>query len=323
MLHLSRTDCIVHTATLGSMRMDTLTGIKVFLEVVGSGSFVAAAERLGVSTATVSKHVMHLEQRLGVRLLNRNSRSLSPTEPGRIYLERCKVILDDLEETELELGSLRTTPRGTLRVTCPSWFASQRMATLIERYRERYPQIVADISFEDRFIDLVEDGYDLALRVTTGLESLPAGLVARPVRSLPFLVAASRDYVRRSGAPTSPEELATHDCIAVGAMDAWVFEGPSGKTEVPARIVQRLRSTAAAPYVVAAGVGLAPLPLTIFEEPAFKDVLTPVLPEHPLRQTTLYAVYISRKYVPLKIRSFIDFSVEFVSALVAPNRAAN
>ena len=303
--------------------MDTLTGIKVFLEVVGSGSFVGAAERLDLSTATVSKHVMHLEQRIGVRLLNRNSRSFSPTEPGRIYFERCKVILDDLEETELELGSLRTTPRGTLRVTCPSWFASQRMATLIEQYRERYPQIVVDISFEDRFIDLVEDGCDLALRMTTRPESLPAGLVARPVRSLPFLVAASRDYVRRNGAPTSPEDLATHDCIAVGAMDAWVFEGPGGKTEVPARIVQRVRSTAAAPHVVAAGVGLAPLPLTIFEEPAFKDVLTPVLTEHPLRQTTLYAVYIGRRYVPLKIRSYIDFSVEFVSASAAVHRAGD
>ena len=303
--------------------MDTLTGIKVFLEVVGSGSFVAASERLDVSTATVSKHVMHLEQRLGVRLLNRNSRSLSPTEPGRIYFERCKVILDDLEETELELGSLGTTPRGTLRVTCPSWFASQRVATLIEQYRERYPRIVVDISFEDRFIDLVEDGYDLALRVTTGLGSLPAGLVARPVRSLPWLVAASRDYVRRNGAPTSPEDLATHDCIAVGAMAAWVFDGPTGRTEVPARIVQRVRSTAATPFIVATGTGLAPLPLTIFEEPAFKDVLTPVLTEHPLRQTTLYTVYVSRRYVPLKIRSFIDFLVESVAASAALKPAAD
>jgi DNA-binding transcriptional LysR family regulator len=305
--------------------MDTLTGIKVFLEVLGSGSFVAAAERLDVSTATVSKHVMHLEQRLGIRLLNRNSRSLSPTEPGRAYFERCKIILEDLEETELELGSLGTTPRGTLRVTCPSWFASQRMATLIEQYRERYPRIVVDISFEDRFIDLVESGCDLALRVTLGLDSLPAGLVARPVRSLPWLVAASRDYLRRNGTPTSPEGLSTHDCIAVGTMDRWVFDGPSGGTEVPARIVQRVRSTAAAPYIVAAGVGLAPLPLSIFEEPAFKDVLTPVLPDHPIRHTTMYTVYISRKYVPLKIRSFIDFLVEFVSAsaAAAPNRSGD
>ena len=294
--------------------MDRLTGIKVFLEVVGSGSFVAAGERLDLSTATVSKHVMHLEHRLGIRLLNRNSHSLSPTEPGRIYFERCRAILDDLEETELELDSLGTTPRGTLRITCPSWFASHRMASLLERHRAEFPRIVVDISFDDRLVDLVEDGYDLALRVSAGLDSLPSGLIARPLRSLPFVVAASRDYVRRNGAPDSREDLARHDCIAVGAMDAWVFDGPDGRTEVPARIVHRIRSMAAAPHAVAAGLGLAPLPCTIFEEAAFKDALMPVLSEHPLRQTTLYLIYASRRYVPLKIRSFIDFVVEVVSA---------
>lgn len=301
--------------------MDTLTGIKVFLEVVESGSFVAAAERLDVSTATVSKHVMHLEQRLGTRLLNRNSRSLSPTEPGRIYFERCRAIVEDLKETELELGSLGTTPRGTLRVTCPSWFANQRLAAVLDQYRARFPRIVVDISFEDRFVDLVEDGYDLALRITTGLESLPAGLVARPARPLPIVIAASREYVRQHGAPQSPEELASHDCIAVSTMNAWVFEGPDGKTEIPARIVQRVRSTAAVPHAVAAGLGLAPVPITILEEPPFNDLLVPVLPDRPLSQSTLYLVYISRKYVPLKIRTFIDFVVELIAASATHDRA--
>jgi DNA-binding transcriptional LysR family regulator len=302
--------------------MDTLTGIKVFLQVVESGSFVAAADRLDVSTAMVSKHVMNAEQRLGVRLLNRNSRTLSLTEPGRIYFERCKVILDDLEEAELELGSLGSTPRGTLRVTCPSWFASQRLARLLVGYRARFPDVVVDVSFEDRFIDLVEDGYDLALRVSPRLESLPAGLIARPVRSLPFLVAASRDYIKRNGAPKSPQDLANHDCIAVANMDSWVFIGPQGRTEVPARIVQRYRSMAGVPHAVAAGSGLAPLPQTLFEEPVFKDILVPVLTDFPLWQTTMYLVYISRKYVPLKIRSFIDFVIEFAATMDAQHRAA-
>lgn len=294
--------------------MDKLTGIKVFLEVVGSGSFVAAAERLDLSAATVSQHVTHLERRLGIRLLNRNGRSWSPTQSGRIYFERCRAMLDDLEETELPLDSMETTPRGTLRITCPGWFASRRMAAVLAQYRAGSPRTVVDISFDDRLVDIVEGGYDLALRITAGLRSLPSGLIARPVRSLPFLVAASRDYLRRHGAPNSPADLVKHDCIAVGTMDAWVFDGPNGKTEVPARIVQRIRSTAAAPHAVAADLGLAPLPLTIFEEPAFKDLLVPVLTEHPLRQTTLYAVYANRKYVPPKIRSFIDLLIECVSA---------
>lgn len=293
--------------------MDTLTSIKVFLEVIESGSFVAAAERLDVSTATVSKHVTHLEQRLGTRLLNRNSRSLSRTDSGRIYFERCTAILDDLAETELELGSLGASARGTLRVTGPSWFAGQRFTTMLAQYRARFPEIVIDVSFEDRLVDIVEEGYDLALRVTARPESLPAGLIARPVRTLPFFVAASREYIKRNGAPESPQDLAGHDCIAVANMDSWVFQDEKGRTEVPARIVQRFRSMAGVPHAVAAGIGLAPLPVTLLEEPAFKDILVPVLTDFPMQQTKAYLVYISRKYVPLKIRSFVDFVVEFVA----------
>src|SRR6201988_212042 len=204
------------------MRMDTLTSIKVFRQVVESGSFVAAAERMDFSTAMVSKHVMHVEKRLGVRLLNRNSRPLSLTEPGRVYYERCKTIIEDLEATELELGSLGSAPRGTLRVTCPSWFASQRMADNLAEFRRRYPEIVVDVSFEDRHVDLVEEGYDLALRVARE-SSLPPGLIARPLRSVHFFVASSREYLKDHGAPKSPEELAHHYFVAVGNIDALPF----------------------------------------------------------------------------------------------------
>jgi DNA-binding transcriptional LysR family regulator len=298
-------------------RVDTLTGIKIFLQVVESGSFVAAADRLDVSTAMVSKNVMAVERRIGVRLLNRNSRSLSLTEAGRIYFERCKVILEDLEGTELELGSLGSTARGTLRVTCPSWFASHRVANVLAEFRTQFPDIVVDISFEDRVVDLVDDGYDLALRVAGDLKSLPAGLIARPLRSLPILVGASRDYLKRKGIPKTPQDLTEHDCIALGPMDSWVFEHPQGRIEVPARVVQRFRSMAGVPHAVAAGTGLAPLPLTLFEEPAVKDIVVPVLRDFPLRRTTLYAVYVSRRFVPLKLRTFLEFTIKSVAALEA------
>jgi DNA-binding transcriptional LysR family regulator len=292
------------------MSMDTLTGIKMFLQVVESGSFVGAADRLDVSTAMVSKHVMNVEGRLGVRLLNRNSRTLSLTEPGRVYFERCKVILDDLEETELELGSLGTTARGTLRITCPSWFAGQRLADILARYRQEYPQVVVDVSFEDRVVDLVEEGHDLALRVSADPRLLPAGLIARPVKSMSFFLAGSREYLKRRGTPKSPDDLAHHDCIAVGSQDSWVFQGSEGKTEVPARIVARYRSMAGVAHAVAAGIGLAALPRIFFEDPLFEHELTPVLMDRPMAQSTLYLVYVSRKNVPRKIRSFIDFFLE-------------
>jgi DNA-binding transcriptional LysR family regulator len=292
------------------MRVDTLTSIRVFRQVVESGTFVAAAERMDLSTALVSKHVAYVEKRLGVRLLNRNSRTLSLTEPGSVYFERCKNILDDLEATELELGSLSTVPRGTVRITCPSWFARQRFADMLAEFRLRYPEIVVDVSFEDRLVDLVEEGYDLALRVARE-SSLAPGLIARPIRPVTFFIAASREYLKRHGAPKSPEELARHDFVAIGNIDAISLTGSEGKVEVPLRVVLRYRSIGGVVHAVAAGIGLAPMPEIHFEEPEFKGILTPVLTDYPVQGPTLYIVYVSRKYLPLKIRAFIDFLMEF------------
>jgi len=288
------------------MRVDTLTSIRVFRQVVESGSFVAAADRMDLSTAMVSKHVAYVEKRLGVRLLNRNSRTLSLTESGSVYFERCKTILDDLEATELELGSLGTVPRGTVRVTCPSWFARQVLADNLAEFRRRYPEIVVDVSFEDRLVDLVEEGYDLALRVTRE-GSLSAGLIARPLRPVRFYIAASREYLKLHGAPKSPEDLARHDFVAIGNIDSLTLAGAKGTIDVPLRTVLRYRSLGGVANAVAAGIGLAPLPDILFEEPTFKGVLTPVLTDYPLREATVYAVYVSRRYLPLKIRAFIDF----------------
>jgi DNA-binding transcriptional LysR family regulator len=302
------------------MRVDTLTSIRVFRQVVESGTFVAAAERMDLSTAMVSKHVAYVEKRLGVRLLNRNSRTLSLTEPGSVYFERCKTILDDLEATELELGSLSTAPRGTVRITCPSWFGTRRFADLLAEFRLRYPEIVVDVSFEDRLVDLVEEGYDLALRVARE-SSLAPGLVARPIRPISFFIAASREYLKRHGAPESPEELARHDFVAIGNIDTISLTGPEGKIDVPLRIVLRYRSMIGVVHAVAAGIGLAPLPEIQFDEPEFKEILTPVLTDFPVQGPKLYIVYVSRKYLPVKIRAFIDFLTEFVARTPLPKLA--
>src|SRR4029077_5473765 len=184
--------------------------IKVFRQVVESGSFVAAGDRLDLSTAMVSKHVMNVEKRLGLRLLNRNSRPLSLTEPGRVYFERCKTILDDLEDTELELGSLNSAPRGTLRISWPSWAPGQRLAEHLAEYRRRYPEVVVDVSFEDRMVDLGGARHALAVRVTS-TEALSPGLIARPVPPVSYFLAASTEYLKRNGVPNSPEELTRHD----------------------------------------------------------------------------------------------------------------
>src|SRR5882672_1009395 len=290
--------------------MDTLLSMKVFRQVVESGSFVGAAERLSLSTAMTSKRLMLLEKHLGTRLLNRSTHSLSLTESGKLFFERCKVILEEVEDAELAVGSVVGVPRGKLRVTAPSWAATRQVVDMVATYRQRYPEVVVDLSFEDRFVDLIEEGYDLAIRATS--DPPPAGLIARPLRPVPFVIAASRNYLKRYGAPQSPEDLVQHDSIMVGNGQSWHFTGPHGNLEIPARVVLRFRSmSVAVAHAVCAGIGLAPLPRTMFEDPVFKDALCPVLTKYPLRHPQLYAIYVSRKNLPLKIRTFIDQLIEF------------
>jgi DNA-binding transcriptional LysR family regulator len=284
--------------------------MKVFRQVVESGSFVGAAERLSLSTAMASKHLMYLEKHLGTRLLNRSSRSLSLTESGKLFFERCKVILEEMVEAELAVGSMSGVARGTLRVTAPSWGASRLTVDLLAAYRQLYPDVVVDISFDDRFVDLIEEGFDLAIRATG--DEPPAGLIARPLRPMPFVIAASHEYLERCGVPQSLADLAQHDSIMIGNEQSWHFTGPDGDIEVPARVVQRFGSmTVAVAHAVSAGIGLASLPRIMFEEDAFREVLCPVLTEYPLRQPHLYAIYVSRKHLPLKLRTFLDHLIEW------------
>ncbi len=262
------------------LAMDTLLSMKVFRQVVESGSFVGAAERLNLSTAMTSKHLMHLEKHLGTRLLNRSSRSLSLTESGKLFFERCK------------------------------WTATRQLVEFVATYRQRYPEVVLDLSFEDRVVDIIEEGYDLAIRAT--LDQPPAGLIARPLRPMPFVIAASKDYVKRCGVPKSPGDLAQHDCIMIGSGQSWLLTGPNGDIEAPARVVLRFGSmTVAVAHAVCTGIGLAPLPRILFEDSMFRDSLCPVLTQHPLRHPDIYAIYVSRKHLPLKIRTFVDHVFEY------------
>jgi len=290
--------------------MDTLTSIKVFRQVVESGSFVGAADRLDLSTAMVSKHVMAIEKRLRVRLLNRNSHKLSLTEPGKLYFERCKGILQALENTEHEMESLSSAPRGTLRVACSeTCIPSLGLASVLAEYRRRFPEVVLDVSFVDQAVDMVEEGYDLALRLVSD-DDLPAGVVARRVRPVPFRLAASRAYLERHGVPKVPEDLTRHDIVTAGGPECLSIEGPEGPIEIPLRVAVRCRTMAGVAITVAGGVGLGLLPAAMLNDPAFVNVLRPVLSEFRLKEPTLYLLYPDRKHLPFKARAFIDLVLE-------------
>jgi len=290
--------------------MDTLTSIKVFRQVVESGSFVGAADRLELSTAMVSKHVMAIEKRLRVRLLNRNSHKLSLTEAGSFYLERCKAILQDLKDTELELESLSSAPRGTLRIACcDTCIPGLGLANVLAEYRRRYPDVVLDISFPDRPVDVVAESYDLAFRIVRD-GSLPAEVVARRVRPVPFRLVASRAYLERHGVPKAPEELGRHDFVTAGGPDTLSLESPQGIIEIPLRVALRCRTLADVAITVAGGVGMALLPTALLNDAGFASLLRPVLTEFPLPESTLYLIYPGRKHVPFKSRAFIDLVLE-------------
>ncbi len=290
--------------------MDTLVSMKVFCQVATLGSFVAAAERSGLSTAMVSKHVKHLETRLGVRLLNRTTRSLSLTGPGTVYFERCQHAINDLEDAETLLSQSAVKPRGTLKISAPAVFSVNYLAPVLADYYARYPEMRIDLDLSDRVIDLVEEGFDAAIRISA---SPHPSLVARRLAQINLLFVAAPEYLARHGAPRSADELVNHQCITYTYSNngnAWVFDGPDGKFSV--NITPRLRVNNGEMAVRAAlqGLGITVQPTILIQEHIHAGTLVPILLDYPRPPISIYAVYPSRTFISAKLRTFIDVLVE-------------
>jgi DNA-binding transcriptional LysR family regulator len=296
--------------------MDTLTSLRVFREVVESGSFVAAANRLGLSTATASKHVAHLERQLGARLLNRTSRHLSLTEAGTVYLEQCREALDSLQAGEAAIGLSQEAPRGVLKVTAPVWCANRRFADVLAAYKLEHPDVIVDIRLENRKVDLVEEGYDLALRVTR--EPSPT-LIVRPLCTLQFHLVATPAYLKRVGWPKRSVDLELLDAIlpTYVNLDGLEVTGPAGKLKLRLHATMKTDDTTLSYHAVHAGLGWAYLPDWLVAEDLKRGDLKRVMPGFDTPVSTLFAAYTSRKYLTAKVRSFIDF----FSAALATNGA--
>ena len=294
--------------------MDTLTSLRVFREVVESGSFVAAANRLGLSTATASKHVAHLERQLGARLLNRTSRHLSLTEAGTVYLEQCREALDSLQAGEAAIGLSQEAPRGVLKVTAPVWCANRRFADVLAAYKLEHPDVVVDIRLENRKVDLVEEGYDLALRVTR--EPSPT-LIVRPLCTLQFHLVATPAYLKRVGWPKRSVDLEHLGAIlpTYVNLDGLEVTGPAGKLKLRLHATMKTDDTTLSYHAVHAGLGWAYLPDWLVAEDLKRGDLKHVMPGFDTPASTLFAAYTSRKYLTAKVRSFIDF----FSAALATN----
>ncbi|WP_035058106.1 LysR family transcriptional regulator [Andreprevotia chitinilytica] len=288
--------------------MDRLSAMQVFVKVVEAGSFVRAAELLDISTTAASRLVADLENHLNARLLQRTTRRLSLTEAGRAYFERATQILADIDEAESALGSETAKPSGVLRVNAPVSFGVRHLSAVLPRYQAAYPDVRLDFTLSDRVVDLVEEGYDLALRIT----SQPAGnLVARRIAPIRIAVTAAPAYLATHGTPQMPQEIAGHNCLiySYGAnSDEWRFFDQSGNAQT-VKVKGTLRANNGDLLVAAAraGEGLIREPTFLVGDDLKSGTLVHVLPEFTIPELALYAIYPSRRHLSAKVRSFIDF----------------
>jgi|SRR6218665_165126 len=293
--------------------MDVFQAMRVFAKVVELEGFSRAAERLGISATAVSRQVADLEARLGVRLLHRTTRRLYLTDSGRSYYERCAQILNDVDEAELAIASVAESPRGLLRVAAPVSFGNQHLTPLFLDYMTRYPEVKLDVSLADRMVDLVEEGYDLALRITHELKTT---LVARPLAVMRLAVCAAPAYLERRGVPRTPEELRHHECLCYtydSMRGSWEFEGPTGRVRVSVQGSFSTNNGDSLRAAALAGRGIIQEPTFQVGEDLREGRLLRLLPEYPVPPLTLYAVYPSRRHLSPKVRTFIDFLVEHIA----------
>lgn len=287
--------------------MDTLTSIRVFCAVAELKSFAAAAARLGISAAMTSKHVMHLEDRLSARLLNRTSRHVSLTESGALYFEQARQMMDGLDELEAAVGQTGVAPKGRLRMSAPVWMANPLFAGMLADYRARHPQVTLEVDLSGRLVNLVEEGFDLALRVTS---SPDPGLIARTIAEAPFYLVAAPKLFARQGRPASAEALRGAPLLAyslVHADGAVSVNAADGRHTIKFTPVLLTGNETLMHYACLEGAGYALLPKWLVADDLASGRLERVLPEQKFFAGRLLAVYPSRKYLSGKVRSFLDF----------------
>lgn len=287
--------------------MDQLGALQVLIAVADTGSFSRAAERLGLSRAMASRHILELEARLGVRLFNRTTRRVALTEQGATFVERCRDVIADLETAEREVTSKAAEPVGRLRVNAPMTFGARYIAPCISDFAMRHPGVSIDLVLNDRFVDLVEEGYDIAIRIGRLTDS---SMVARRIGGTRIIAAASPGYLARRGVPQAPADLTRHDCLHYAyatARNVWMFEDRDGP--VAQRIDSRVscNNGDALCQMAMAGLGLVREPDFILGPEIAAGRLVEVLADFAPPAIGIHALHPSGRLVPLKVRAFIDF----------------
>jgi DNA-binding transcriptional LysR family regulator len=289
------------------MLMDTLTRMRSFVDVVREGGYSAAARATGRSKAILSKDVRELEDFLGVRLLTRTTRSVAVTEVGQTYFEEALDLLagiDGLQERMREQGD---TPRGPLRISAPRTHSEGLLGQAIMGFAAAYPQVQLDVAFEDRFIDMVAERFDVAIRIS---ELADSSLIARKLAPYRVVVCATPDLLAKHGRPQSPEDVARLPTIADSnhrVKRAYTFDTPEGRRSVRIDPVMSINAPHAIRMAALAGLGFCQVPYLTVQNDIESGLLVPVLEDYELKGVGIYAVYAERRHMTQKLRAFIDF----------------
>ena len=289
--------------------MDRILAMETFISVVERGGFSAAAQDLRISRAMVSRHVQDLERHLGARLLHRTTRRVSLTEEGQIYYERSAHLLAELAAAEGEVGELHGRPRGRLRINGPVVFGTLYLAPAVADYMVAYPEVSIELTLNDRVVDLLEEGLDMAIRIGRLSDS---SLIARRLATCRIVVVAAPAYLARRGVPQTPADLSGHDCIRYmygEGGEIWHFQGPDGPVAV--RVHGQFRTNHGDAMRIAAlrGTAIAALPTFIISEELASGALVRVLTDWKVAEMAVHAVYPPGRNPSAKLRSFIDFLV--------------
>jgi len=291
--------------------MDILTGMRAFAATVDTGSFSQAARELGASKATVSKQVAALEDHLRVRLLHRTTRKLRLSDEGRIYLDYVRRILDNLEEAEDAVSPLSAEPRGQLRISAPHTFGAMHLSEALAAFSERYPLIHMNIEFSDRLVNLVDDGFDAAIRISRLQDST---LIARRIAPVEMVLCASPAYWAKHGKPNHPSELKNHKGVVYAYLSTpgeWVFKDGAKRLSVKIGGNFTTNNDIVIRSAAVQGVGIFYGPSFIVRRALHQGKLEPALETYNDDPLSVYAVYPSNRNLSPKVRAFVDFLVEW------------
>ena len=286
--------------------MDTIEGMRVFTAVAAHGSFTVAALRMGISTKLASKYVRQLEDRLDAQLFNRTTRSVTLTETGQAYFDRCVPILDQFDELEGLVQARQSVLAGPIRLTAPTGFGGTHLVRALEPFQQAHPKVQVELHLSDHHVSVVEEGFDLAVRFG---ELKDSSLIARKLKDMPFIVCAAPSYLEAHGTPAAPAALSTHNCLLqanIGPVDHWEFHTDNATERVPVSGSFRANSPLAVATMAAGGLGIGRIP-SYTAEPFMADGrLVPLFETHKTKVLGLYLVYPPSRHLTARIRALID-----------------